>query len=477
LRNQDPFSELLIDRLNTVSSTEQEAIALALGFAPNINNKIRDKYFKKCLQNQNVGVRRSAIVGIAFSSLLSPSKRPKSQQKQLKKYFKDPLSSIKLAAALGQGINAKFSENKKYHRKINGEIKKKIRKQQEQVKQGLAVGMGLLGVQSKSPEKDFKFMIQSYNSFRMNSPTIFFVGYTLSAINANYGDLALDFLLTDIIPNLTSKESRRIAIICSAFLLPLISEPEIRLKKLQRLIDGEFEFQSKFGTDLAITFTFFSLLNNHALMKSFLSELEGNTRKDPDYQQLYDIFSKEKKPMDVLLALIRSNTLDIKASGINASFFLESSAVPMDLDPFIREGLTQQDSGHFDRFLILLRSFSFCLLEEKYSYSSFFQPFMYSNDNQVKRIASLAFACLFRMDPENEGVTSIYTELKTTQDENIRWGLIVGLSMYQVIGKAPMDDELIIGLLLLCLGFSEAGISLVLSQAMVPKLFSKQDTS
>jgi hypothetical protein len=43
--------------------------------------------------------------------------------------------------------------------------------------------------------------------------------------------------------------------------------------------------------------------------------------------------------------------------------------------------------------------------------------------------------------------------------------------MYQVIGKAPMDDELIIGLLLLCLGFSEAGISLVLSQAMVPKLF------
>jgi hypothetical protein len=149
----------------------------------------------------------------------------------------------------------------------------------------------------------------------------------------------------------------------------------------------------------------------------------------------------------------------------------------MDLDPFIREGLTQQDSGHFDRFLILLRSFSFCLLEEKYSYSSFFQPFMYSNDNQVKRIASLAFSCLFRMDPKNEGVVSIYTEVKTTQDENIRWGLIVGLSIYTVIGKAPMDDELIIGLLLLCLGFSEAGISLVLSQAMVPKFFSKQDSS
>ncbi len=477
MRNQDPFSELLIDRLKTVSSTEQEAVALALGFAPNINNKIRNKYFKKCLKNHNISVRRSAIVGIAFSSLLAPSKIPKSQQKQLKNFFKDPLSSIKLTAALGQGINAKFSENKKFHRKINGEMKKKIRKQHEQVKQGLAVGIGLLGVQAKSPEKDFKFMMQSYKSLRMNSPTIFFVGFTLSAINANHGDIALDFLLTEIIPNLTSKESRRIAIICSAFLLPLISEPEIRLRKLQTLIDGEFEFQSKFGTDLAITFTYFSLLSNQTLMKSFLRELEENTRKDPDYQQLYNILSKEKKPMDILLALIRSNTVDIKASGINASFFLESSAVPMDLDPFIREGLTQQDSGHFDRFLILLRSFSFCLLEGKYSYSSFFQPFMYSNDNQVKKIASLSFACLFRMDPKNEGVTSIYNELKTTQDENIRWGLIVGLSLYKVIGKAPMDDELIIGLLLLCLGFSEAGTSLVLSQAMVPKLFSENDSS
>ncbi|MHA1236426.1 MAG: hypothetical protein ACTSR4_01665 [Candidatus Hodarchaeales archaeon] len=477
MKDKDPFSELLINRLKSVSSTEQEAIAIALGFMPQINKKITDKFLKKCLKSQDIGVRRSAIVGIAFSSLRAPSKKPKSQQKKLKKFFKDPLSSIKLTAALGQGINAYFSSNKKYHRKINGEMKKGIRKKPEQVKQGLAVGMGLLGVQSKSPEKDFKFLMQSYKSFRMNSPTIFFIGYTLSAINANSGEVALDFFLSEIIPNLTSKESRRIAIICCAFLLPLISDPEIRMDKLQILIDGEFEFQSKFGTDLAITFTFFSLMNNQTLKKSFLSKLEGNTGKDPDYLQIFDILSNEKKTMDILLALIRSNTVDIKASGINASFFLESSEAPMNLDPFIREGLTQQDSGHFDRFLILLRSFSFCLLEEKYSYSSFFQPFMYSNDHQVKRIASLAFACLFRMDPENEDLTSVYNELKTTQDENIRWGLIVGLSMYQVIGKVPMDDELIIGLLLLCLGFSEAGISLVLSQAMIPKLFPQEDSS
>jgi hypothetical protein len=474
---QDPFSELIVHLLKTVSSTEQEAIALALGFAPHISAKIRDNYFKKCLKSHNISVRRSAIVGIAFSSLLAPSKKPNSQQKQLKKKFKDPLSSIKISAALGQGISVLFSNNRKYHRKVNREMKKKIRKQHEQVKQGLAVGMGLLGGQSKSPEKDFKFLMQSYTSFRMNSPTIFFVGYTLSAINADSSDVAIEFLLTEIIPNLTSKESRRIAIICSAFLLPLIHDPEIRMSKLQMLIDGEFEFQSKFGTDLAIVFTFFSLMHNQQMKQSFLKKLKRNIRNDPDYQQIYDILSTEKKAMDILLALIRSNTLDIKASGINASFFLESSTLPMDLDPFIREGLTQQDSGHFDRFLILLRAFSFCLLEEKYSYSSFFQTFMHSNDHQVKRIASLAYACLFRMNPENEGLTSVYDELKSCQDENIKWGLIVGLSMYQVIGKTPMDDELILGLLLLCLGFSEAGISLVLSQAMVPKFYSRKTSS
>ncbi|MHA1207367.1 MAG: hypothetical protein ACTSSO_07330 [Candidatus Hodarchaeales archaeon] len=289
MKDQDPFSELLINRLKSVSTTEQEAIAIALGFMPQVNKKIRKKFLKKCLKSYDIGVRRSAIVGIAFSSLQAPSKKPKSQQKQLKKLFKDPLSSIKLTAALGQGINAYFSTNKKYHRKINGEMKKKIRKKHEQVKQGLAVGMGLLGVQSKSPEKDFNFLMQSYKSFRMNSPTIFFVGYTLSAINANSGDIALDFFLKEIIPNLTSKESRRIAIICCAFLLPLISDPEIRMDNLQKLVDGEFEFQSKFGTDLAITFTFFSLMNNQTMKKSFLSKLEGNTRKDPDYQQIFDI--------------------------------------------------------------------------------------------------------------------------------------------------------------------------------------------
>ena len=57
------------------------------------------------------------------------------------------------------------------------------------------------------------------------------------------------------------------------------------------------------------------------------------------------------------------------------------------------------------------------------------------------------------------------------QDENVRWGLIIGSALPQIIGKSAFDDELILGLLLLCLGFIEAGMSFVLSQAMVPAFY------
>ena len=474
MKYEDPFTNALIQRLDTASVIEQEALALALGFEPYLEKKLRFKYLRKFLKDQNSSVRRGGLIGVAFSSLQEPSKKSKSQQKLLKKYFKDAFSSIKLTAALGLGINAYFTKNEKYGRKINKEIKKAIRKQNEQVKQGLVISMGILGKHSKSPSKDFEYLVKSFGSFRIGSPTIFFIGLTLSAINAGQTNEALEFFL-DVLTHLTSKESRRIAIICSAFLLPLVQDFNERLGKLENIIKGGFEFQSKFGTDLAIIFTYFSILDNPSLKKDFLKSLEQMKNLDPDYDQIFQILKTEKKPMNVLMALINSNTLDIKASGINASFFLESADQPVKLDRFIKEGLQQRDAGYFDRFLILLRSFSFCLLEKNYSYAKYFEPFTYSKDQQVKRIASMAYACLFKMNPENEEDHSIYEQLKAESDENVRWGLILGLSLPQIIGKSPMDDELILGLLLLCLGFVEAGMSLVLSQAMIPKFYETRE--
>jgi hypothetical protein len=247
------------------------------------------------------------------------------------------------------------------------------------------------------------------------------------------------------------------------------------MEKLKRLIHGEFEFQSKFGTDLAIIFTFFSLYENEKMKRKFLHSLDQIKELDPDYGQIFQILSTNNQIMEILIDLIRSNTMDIKAAGINASFFLETTEEKIDLEPFIQEGFTQRDSGYFGRFLILLRSFSFCLLENKYSYAIYFEPFIHSSDQQVKRIASLAFSCLYQMNPENEENLDLLERLRKEQDENVRWGLIIGSSLPQIIGKSALDDELILGMLLLCLGFTEAGMSLVLSQAMVPAFYQEKE--
>ncbi len=475
MKDFDPFAEFLLERLKSASVTEQEALAIALGFEPNINAKIRFKFLERAIKSQNVSVRRSGIIGLAFSSILKKGKKPKHQQKILKKHFKDPLSSIRTTSAIGQGINAYFTQNSKIKRKVNKEIKKKIKKQSEPVKQGLTVSMGLLGEKQKDTKKDFKYLMDHCSVFRLENPTLFFIGFALNAMKAGESELAAEFILESLIPPLTSKESRRIAIICYAFLLPLIADPIVRLEKLQGLIHRKVEFQSKFGSDLAIIFTFFSLYKDEQLKKQFLLLLEQIKDSDPDYVQIHQILSKNKDIIEILLELIQSNTMDIKATGINASFFLETSREEINFEPFIEEGFTQRDSGYFGRFLILLRSFSFCLLEKKYSYAIYFEPFIHSSDQQVKRIASLAFSSLYQMNPENEGNLDLIERLRTEQDENVRWGLMIGASLSQLIGKSALDDELILGALLLCLGFTEAGMSLILSQVMVPIFYQDRE--
>jgi hypothetical protein len=475
VKDFDPFADFLLERLKSASVTEQEALSIALGFEPNINSKIRFKYLERAIKSQNVSVRRSGIIGLAFSSVLKQGKRPKHQQKLLKKHFRDPISSIRTTSAIGQGINAYFTFNNKIKRTMSKEMKKKVKKESNSVRQGLTVSMGLLGGKQEDNKKDFKYLMENYSGFKLENPTLFFIGFTMIAMNTGEPEVATKYILESFIPPLTSKESRRIAIICYAFLLPLISDPIIRLEKLQELLRKEIEFQSKFGSDLAIIFTFFSLYKEKRLKQQFLRLLEEIKDKDPDYEQIHQILSKNKNIIKILLELIQSNTMDIKASGINASFFLETPEEEIDFEPFIEEGFTQRDSGYFGRFLILLRSFSFCLLERKYSYAIYFEPFIHSSDQQVKRIASLVFSSLYQMNPENMGNLDLIERLRTEQDENVRWGLIIGTSLSQVIGKSALDDELILGLLLLCLGFTEAGMSLVLSHVMVPIFYQNRE--
>ncbi len=66
------------------------------------------------------------------------------------------------------------------------------------------------------------------------------------------------------------------------------------------------------------------------------------------------------------MSLLQCNTLDIKAAGITASFFLESEKFQTELETFVEEGIQQRGSGYFDRFLVLLRLFSFILMRKEY---------------------------------------------------------------------------------------------------------------
>lgn len=71
------------------------------------------------------------------------------------------------------------------------------------------------------------------------------------------------------------------------------------------------------------------------------------------------------------------------------------------------------------------------------------------------------------MNEENLENLGVYDRLKTNQYENVRWFLILVLSLAKVIGKSQTDDELIIPLLLSCLAFIGTSSLLLLSQAML----------
>lgn len=467
LESNFDFSTFVQEQFSGKSSIEQEALALALGFHPQLKVNFKLKQLKEAARNQDLVVKRAALTGIAFSTLLD-SKGGKKQKKLLKKFLNDPLTTTRLTAAIALGINAYFSE--KLQKSGYNEFRKKIKKQDFYVKQGYSIGLGLLAKFPKMGKESFNAILGAYNPTEIGSPTNYLIGLTLTAINAERAEEGFDFIFESIIPNLSDKESRRIAMICCAFLFPLILDPEIRVEKLEKLIKKGIELHSKFGTDSALVLTYFSLLQDKIGQQNFLIRLLGLKDLDPDYEQIYFILKEKKKEIDILKSLLQLNTLDIKAAGITASFFLESESEELkyDLEAFIEEGLQQQASGYFDRFLILLRAFSFILLREDYGHADFFENFFHSNDQRVKRFAGLSYACLKAMNQEFQ---EVYAKIGTEMDEHVRWGLLVGISMYESVGTNILDDELILGLLLLCLGLVDVSTLLLISQAMISKYY------
>ncbi|MFX1505137.1 MAG: hypothetical protein ACFFDC_03385 [Promethearchaeota archaeon] len=465
------FSSFIEEHLKDISINEQEALALAIGFNPQLERKFRLKELKLAAKNQDLIIRRAALTGLGFSTLLDPKKGDE-QKKTLKDFLNDPLTTTRVTSAIALGINSLFSHNKKFQKNAYNEFRKKIRKADFVVKQGYAIGLGLLAKYPDTQEDSLRALFEACDPVEMGmgNPDYYLVGLTLAAINTERAEEGIDFIFETIVPHLSNKESRRIAMICIAFLLPLIPDPVIRVEKLEKIIQVGIEFHSKFGTDSALVLTYISLLQDKNQQESFLIRLLGFKDLDPDYDQIFTILKENKNTLDIIQALLRCNTLDIKAAGITASFFLEDQP---DMSYFIQEGLQQRGSGYFDRFLVLLRTFSFILNSKEYEHVKEFEPFFHSNDQRVKRFAGLSYACIKAINVENreKGLQEVFSRLRTELDEHVRWGLLVGVSMYESVGKNVLDDELIIGLLLLCLGFIDVSTLLLLSQAMIAKFY------
>ncbi|UCG89541.1 MAG: hypothetical protein JSU57_03450 [Candidatus Heimdallarchaeota archaeon] len=467
MENDVDFSVFIQEHLKSRSSTEREALAIAIGFNPLLERKFKLKQLRAAEKSQDLIIKRAALTGLAFSTLLD-SKGGKEQKKTLQNSLNDPLTTTRMTAAIGLGVNAYFSNSRKFQKKGYNEFRKKIKKADLVVKQGFAIGLGLLAKYRDTQKDSLKAILEAYNPAEMGSPDNYLVGLTLAAINLEKAEDAFDFIVESIIPNLSNKESRRIAMICTAFLLPLFPDPATRVEKLEKIIKRGVEFHSKFGTDSALVLTYLSLLNDEKQQEKFLIRLLGLKDLDPDYEHIFNILKENKTVSDVLRALLQCNTLDVKAAGITASYFLESENSLADLGAFIEEGLQQRGSGYFDRFLVLLRAFSFILIHKEYDRTKEFEAFFHSNDQRIKRFAGLSYACLQAMQ---QNFQDVYTRLKNELDEHVRWGLLVGISIYESIGRDILEDELIIGLLLLCLGFIDVSTLLLLSQAMISKFY------
>jgi hypothetical protein len=471
LENGVNFTSFIQEHLKDKSINDQEALALAIGFNPQLERKYRLKQLKTAAKDQDLIIRRAALIGLGFSTLLDPKKGDE-QKKALNNYLNDPLTTTRIATAIALGINGLFS-NKTFQKKAYNEFRKKMKKADFIVKQGYAIGLGLLAKYPDTQKESLRVIFEAYDPVEMEvgNPDHYIVGLALTAINTERAEEGFNFILETIVPHLSNKESRRIAMICTAFLLPLIPDPTTRVEKLEKLIQLEIEFHSKFGTDSALVLTYISLLQDEKQQENFLIRLFGFKDLDPDYDQIFRILKENKSTIDVIQALLKCNTVDIKAAGITASFFLESNQP--DMGSFIQEGLQQRGSGYFDRFLVLLRTFSFLLNNKEYDRVKEIEPFFHSNDQRIKKFAGLSYACLkvINIEDREKGLLEIYSRLRAELDDHVRWGLLIGVSMYESIGKNMLDDELILGLLLLCLGFIDISTLLLLSQAMISRFY------
>ncbi|MHA2295132.1 MAG: hypothetical protein ACXAEU_13575 [Candidatus Hodarchaeales archaeon] len=458
------LKEILGKRENSV----WEAAMFASGISTSLKHDQAIKYLKKGLKSNIFDIKRAAIAGLGFLNTLESGKLVKKAYKAINDNINDSLSELRLVSAISSGKLAFFTSHEKMRQKILKDTLKSLNKHDPAVLQGSAISIGLLS--NFLTEEDFLSKFQAIIDSEMDNPSHLVLGLTLTGMGSKTAKESI-VLLKNIISK-SDKFTKRTAAICFAYLISLLNSEE-RIECLDYLITNRVEYHSKLGTDTAIILSFFRLMEEKAAVSDtseFLARLEQWRTHDSDYDEIYKILgeSNSKSILEILHELSSSSQIDVRIAGINSTFILEKGNMFNEqiIDNFIINFSNVSPLGFLDNFLIIIRLFSLILYRKDYSMSDRLEPFYRMADSRSRKFGALSYACLLAM----KGNFSFINENDFVNlDEDVQWGYLVGLGLYERLKAAEGSkqesfiDELLLGLLLLDIGQFDESIPLLLT--------------
>ncbi len=468
--SDNELSFLLDDIFSESESPIWEAALIASGLSPHLDPDKSLSFLEKGLQSNQVRIKSAAVAGLGYFNTPSSKKGSKKAYRLLKNTIGEQRETVSMLAALSLGKLGFFSHSAKFQKNIYKETLKLTKEKDSSLIQGNAVGLGLLS--KFFPEKkSIDLLMKDISELRnTDDPSYFIVGLTLFGIASgliNESITAINRLLAWI----TNKAAKRTVAICLAFLISLL-ESDDRMNQLKFIINSQIEYQSRIGPNSAIVLSYLRMLQQNHDLTSFLDNMREWKELESDYQQIFEILNQNSNVEEILRRLLESSNLDVRIAGINASFFLEwEMGDDRIIQRFSQDCLNLAGAGPstMDKLLAILRIFSIALMRKDYALADEVKRFMEFPDSKIKKFTAISYTVLSSLKGE---VGSIVSQFQAERDLDIQWGLLVGLALRDWISAPPspslaklhdLRDELLIGLVLLDIGFVDISIPLLLS--------------
>ncbi|MFX1513567.1 MAG: hypothetical protein ACFFCQ_13365 [Promethearchaeota archaeon] len=464
------LSYLLEDIFSENEPPIWEPALLTSGLSPLLDPKEALSYLEKGLNSNQIKIKSAAVAGLGYFNTPKSKKGSKKAYEFLKSCISENRENISLLSAMSLGKLGFFSHSTKFQKNIYKETLRLTKEREPALIQGNAVGLGLLS--KLFPEKEaIDLLIKNIAELKYtDDPGYFIVGLTLFGIASGLIKEAIG-AIKRLLGWITNKAAKRTVAICLAFLISLL-EPEDRMSQLEFLIRNQIEYQSRVGPNSAIILSYIRMLQQNQDVSNFLDKMREWKDLANDYLQIFEILNHNSDIQELLRGLLESSNLDVRIAGINASFFLERGlGDDRIIQRFSQNCLNLAGTGPstMDKLLAILRIFSIALMRKDYALADEIKRFMEFPDSMIKKFTAISYSVLCSLKGDSELIISQFQALR---DHDIRWGLLVGLGMKDWIASPPspnltqfhgLRDELLIGLILLDIGFTDISIPLLMS--------------